>query len=148
MPHFTLQLAPDGPLIIAYFGVSFPRDKALRDAGQDVPKLVKATALIDTGASCTCVDPSILREALKLSPTGTTIVNTPTTGDDPVSVDQYDISLYIPCSENDVPLSVETLPVVCSDIKAQGIEALIGRDVLSKCILFYNGDMKQFSLAY
>lgn len=148
MPHFTLQLSSGGPLIIAYFGVSTARRTALEEVGQEVPKLVKATVLIDTGASCTCVDPWILKDSLKLSPTGTTEINTPSTGNDPKTADQYDISLLIPCGENEIPLRIEALPVVCSELKIQGIDALIGRDVLSNCIFVYNGDVKLLSLAY
>jgi len=33
-------------------------------------------------------------------------------------------------------------------LQQQGIQGLIGRDILSKCLLQYNGDMGFFTLAY
>jgi hypothetical protein len=60
-------------------GVSKPRRDALVAAGQTVPPTQRITALLDTGASCTTVDPSVIT-ALNLQPTGIASVITPTTG--------------------------------------------------------------------
>ena len=149
MPHFTLQLTQQsGPVITALFSVSAERRDALTRANQPIPKEVDIRALVDTGASCTCVDPSVI-QLLQLTPTGNVPVNTPTTGNDPVDVDQYDVSLIIPGATADhSPFYLETLPVLCTDLARQGIQALIGRDVLKHCILSYNGDMEWFSLSY
>jgi hypothetical protein len=58
MPHINLQMSPgDGPLIDIFVGVSFPRRDALKAAGHVAPNPIRARALIDTGASCSCVDP-------------------------------------------------------------------------------------------
>jgi hypothetical protein len=150
MPHFTLQLLPEGAIITALVGVSSARAQALKETGQESPKMFRARALIDTGASCTCVDPSILKDALKLSPTGNTSINTPSTGNSPATADQYDIGLIIPAANVDeAPLYVGTLPVICSEfLQSQGFHALIGRDVLATCIFSYNGETKLFTLAY
>ena len=149
MPFFTLQIVPQGPLVTAGIGVSEARKAALVAANVAVPNLVQIRALIDTGASDTCVDPSVLL-SLALTPTGVVKVNTPSTGSQPHDTDQYDVSLLIPGAvATHPPLMVQNLPVISAELLVQqGFHALIGRDVLSMCLLEYNGVTKMFSLAY
>lgn len=147
MPTITLQITPDGPLCDAFVGVSQARRDALTAAGQTVPNVVRVRALIDTGASCTCVDPSALR-SLGLTPTGSVPVNTPTTGATPLNRDQYDISLQIPHPQL-YPLLRNTIAVVEAELfLIQGFHVLIGRDVLGDCVLVYHGDAEFYSLSY
>lgn len=149
MPHFSLQISQKGALLLAFIGVSTPRRDALKAAGQTVPDIVQIQALIDTGASATCLDPSVLK-TLSLTPTGSAIIETPSTEGKPVTVDQYDVSLIVPPADlKQIPLIVDTLPVVCvSLLESFGYHALIGRDILEKCMLLYNGSTKWFTLAY
>ncbi len=149
MPHFTLLMSANGPLVDAFVGVSQPRRVALTQSGQQVPALVQVRALIDTGASSSCVDPSVL-SALGLSPTGSAPMITPSTGTTPHIADQYDISLLIPsATTSQLPLVFHAMPVACVELLlAQGFHALIGRDVLQQCLLTYNGNRNWFTLAY
>lgn len=149
MPYFTRQVAANGSLmIIAYVGVSQARHNALMQAAQPVPNIVETSAMIDTGASGSCIDPTILNQ-LGLTPTGSISVNTPTTGGQPQLVSQYDVSLMIHCAPGHAPLMHLTIPVIQSDLlTAQGFHALIGRDVLSGCLLTYDGRSGLFTLAY
>ena len=112
MPHFTIQVSPRGPIIEALVGVSVPRREALLAAGHAVPKVMQIRGLLDTGASHSALDPIVLN-ALALTPTGTVLVNTPTTGAAPVSVDQYDVAFLIPVTDSP-PLFNKTLPVMAS----------------------------------
>ena len=41
-----------------------------------------------------------------------------------------------------------TIPVVEADLSAHTIQALIGRDILARCMFFYNGPMGTISLSY
>lgn len=149
MPHFSLQISTKGALLGAFIGVSIPRRDALKAAGQVVPDLVQIQALIDTGASATCLDPSVL-QTLNLTATGSAPIETPSTGGKPVIADQYDVSLLVPPGDlNQIPLIVETLPVLCLPLLVSfGYHALIGRDILTKCVFLYNGSIKFFTLAY
>jgi hypothetical protein len=150
MPHFTLQISEQhGLLIMAAVGVSQERKHALTTASKTIPALVPIHALIDTGASSTCIDPSVLK-SLDLTPTGNCLINTPSTGRTPVPADQYDVSLIIPAQTKEhIPFILSTLAVVCADLLTpQGYHALIGRDVLEHCVLTYNGAAKFFTLAY
>lgn len=147
MPHFTLQVSSNGPVLTAVVAASQARAAALKAAGQPIPTPVPIRALIDTGASCTCVDPSVLK-TLNLTPTGSVSVNTPSTGASPHTADQYDVALVIPPA-NGTPLVFQTIPVVASELlAAQGYHALIGRDILDRCLFAYNGDAGLFTLAY
>jgi len=66
-------------MVNAALGVSEARRQALLTAGQAVPQFVSIRALLDTGASMTCVDPTVIA-ALGLAPTGMTQMITPSTG--------------------------------------------------------------------
>jgi hypothetical protein len=139
-----------GALVDAFIGISLARVEAIKEAGQEAPKWVRIRALIDTGASITCVDPFILKDTLKLTPTGNTSIVSPTTGNQPVNVDQYDVGLFIPpAGEKETWLTIGNLPVVCSELLiTAGFHVLIGRDVLAQCLFSYNGSSGSFTLAY
>lgn|SRR5574337_2095263 len=149
MPHFTLQIVSNRPILNAVVGVSEARRAALEAAGQPVPGGIPIRALLDTGASASCLDPSVLGQLGLTTPTGSTLVHTPTTGSTPVSADVFDIGLLIPGAEpSHVPLVLPTVPVTRHDFSAQGFLALIGRDILCQCVLVYNGSMGFFTLAF
>jgi hypothetical protein len=149
VPHFTLPIdAAAGPLVTAFVGVSQARGQALVDAGQVVPAAIPVRALVDTGASCTCVDPTVLN-GLGLTPTGSVPVHTPSTGAAPHMADQYDVSFAVPGAVvGHIPLIIPAVPVTAADLSAQRIEALIGRDILSNCIFHYNGTTGFLTLAF
>lgn len=147
MPYFTLQVGPNGPLVDAFIAVSDAKKTALNLAKQAIPAHQVIRALVDTGASCTCVDPSVLT-ALNLSPTGSTLVNTPSTGSQPQTASTFDVSLTIPCA-NYAAFVLDTLEVVESQLLAsQGFHVLIGRDVLLHCHFTYDGRSQIFTLGY
>ena len=145
MPFLTVQFAANGPLIDLMIGVSHPREQALRKAAQPVPAAVVVRGLIDTGASCTCIDPEIV-SMLSLVPTGTTAMLTPSTGTAPHQCNQFDVRIIL--THPDISFTFEALPVIESCLKHQGIRALIGRDILSRCMFVYDGKNAIFSLAF
>lgn len=142
MPLVNGVIEPSGPTIEIFIAVSGPRLAALQAAQISPPTPILVRGLIDTGASCSGVDPSVI-SGLGLSPTGTTHVYTPSTGQIPRVCRQYDVSLWLPS----VAKIKHTLPVVETHIGHRGIEALIGRDVLSDCLFIYNGATGTFVLA-
>jgi hypothetical protein len=130
----------------AYIGVSDGRAQALKAAGEAIPPVVPIRGLIDTGASCTCIDPSVLK-GFNLVSTGPVPMRTPSTGVTPHPADQYDISLIIPHPDKPA-LIFGTVAVVESNLLVQGFHALIGRDVLGSCMLVYDGVNEFYTLAY
>lgn len=148
MPHFTLAIDAGGPIVNAVVQVSEGRRAALNSAGQTEPPMQAIRALIDTGASFTSIEPKVLQD-LSLTPTGTIDFVTPSTGQNVATADTYDVDLSIYRTQNDPPLLMANLRVAaCELFLKQGIHALIGRDVLSRCIFVYNGDLGHFSLAF
>lgn len=145
MPILTLPLGADGPIVRVLLNVSAPRLQVLRAANQPSPPGFGGRGLIDTGASCTAIDPSVVR-SLGLVPTGRTSILTPSTGSTPHICNQYDISLVI-LMPPQFHASM-TIPVIESQLLNQGFHALIGRDVLSSGMLVYNGKASTISLAF
>jgi Aspartyl protease len=148
MPAIHVNIAPGGPLLVASIHISVPRMQALNAAGQPAPTgATTGTFLLDTGASCTCVDPGLLTP-LGLTPTGRVMISTPSTAGQPHHCNQYDISIFIPGAVGGGGHLVPALAVVETHLRSQGIDGLIGRDVLDNCTFIYNGSAKMFTLAY
>jgi hypothetical protein len=103
--------------------------------------------LVDTGASCTCIDPTVLL-ALGLQPTGKILMTTPSTGATPAEADTYDVCIIIQASGNQQPLFKAVISVCTSELVHQGFDALLGRDILGDCLFTYNGSAEFFTLAY
>jgi hypothetical protein len=93
--HYGVLIAPQGPLVAVHVGVSAQRRTALVQAGQPVPAPILASLLLDTGASCTSIDATVIAQ-LGLQPTGTQGILTPSTGATPHQCSTYDVSLAIP----------------------------------------------------
>lgn len=133
MPHLTLQISANGPVVDVLVGVSKPRSDALAAAGQPVPAQVQIRALVDTGASCTCLDLQTL-QALQLQPRGTATVHTPSTNaTTPHTANQYDVQLTL--LHPKLNMTFQALPVIEAQLSHQGHQALIGRDILANCLL-------------
>ncbi|HTA76756.1 MAG TPA: retroviral-like aspartic protease family protein [bacterium] len=145
MPHFTNKLTPSsGPLFDVVLNVSYPYLQQLKANGSPVPSMVPARALLDTGASGTVVDPSIIQK-LAISPKGTGQFITPSTANVPHQAYTYDIALFLNHQGYSKPFL--TLPVAELKLAHQGFEVLIGRDVLDKCLFIYDGPSRIFTLS-
>jgi hypothetical protein len=94
MPTLTIPLAAEGAIVEVALLVSGPRQAALLAAGLPVPPTMLARAMIDTGASCTVIDPSVVKH-LSLVPIGIAAVHSASTGGQPHSVNEFDIGFAI-----------------------------------------------------
>lgn len=145
MSCLTFSFGQNGPLLELMVGVSQPRLEALKKENKIAPKPITIRGLIDTGASCTCIDPSVI-QSLKLPPTGSIGISTPSTGSNQHTCNQYDV--FIGLINPDLVYTIHTLPIIESHLPNQGIQALIGRDVLSNCLLVYHGHTNTYTLAF
>jgi hypothetical protein len=148
MPALTVPLLPAGALVRFVVAVSGPRHNALVASGQPVPApVVGQLGLIDTGASGTLIDTQLI-QSLGLMPTGSVLAHSPTTGTTPVSFNQYDVAFGIAMDHNMVHVCQWTMPIIEADLSGQNLDALIGRDILSRALLVYDGVQSRVTLAF
>jgi len=137
MPHYSIVVGPVGPLLQVFIGVSQPREAALRQAGQVVPAPILVSLLVDTGASISGIDSTVIAQ-LGIQPTGTMLIRTPSTGANPHSCSTFDVSLLIPGAVPP-PKTFPAMPIVDGQFLPQGHHGLLGRDALSDARLIYSG---------
>jgi hypothetical protein len=142
----TAPLTEEGPVVDVLVDVTGPRRAQLSKHNFPVPERVRVRVLLDTGSAVTAFDPEILR-GLDLRPLGTVRIHTPSTGQNPHSCNEYDVSLSLLYSGGE--LHFPLVPVVESEfVGPDGIKGLIGRSILSDCLFVYNGPEDLFSLAF
>ncbi len=129
-------------------GVSRRFADACRRAGQPVPDAVHVRALIDTGAGVSGFSPRVF-DCLGLRPIHLTPILTPSTpADEPHICEAFETTLAIVQNGR-----AHALPGVTQTIKmlgwnlADGVEGLIGRDVLAHGSFMYYGRDGTFTLS-
>ena len=104
-----------------------------------IPGCIRGNALVDTGASITCVDLQLIR-SLGLHPISNAQVLTPQGS---AMQDIYPIKIVFAGTS----IAFNLNAVMGSQLAAQNIIALIGRDILAMCAVTYNGPFGHFSLS-
>jgi hypothetical protein len=145
MPHFTNLIDYDGPIINVLVAPSFLRQNSLTAAGLQVPAPIFARMLIDTGASSTCIEESILTN-LGLVPTGAIMMNIPSTGQAPLQAFVYDVSMQF-SGHNGNSYTFHNLAAVGCDFSGQNIDGLFGRDALAQARFIYSGPDSSWMLS-
>ena len=136
------QLRQRGPSLAVEISVPSDLAAALQANGRPIPPPFSGVGLIDTGASVTSVDESVL-VALGLSPTS--VVNVATPSAQAVQQPVYACVLAFPGT----PLpAIPFNEVIASNLTGLGCSALIGRDILAACLLVYNGPEGVWTLAF
>jgi predicted aspartyl protease len=135
-PAIALQMR--GPLIQVTVTIEENAGKALLSLGKALPTPKTGWALIDTGASNTCVDEQAAKElGLPVIDVGTMLSAT----HERVPSNIYPVQVATPI------VSLNSPRTMGAALAAQGLLVLIGRDVLQRCNLFYNGPIGQFTLS-
>lgn len=145
-PKMVIGPAPDmlvaeGPGLEVHVTVTDAHAKYLEDNGMEIPQPISGKALVDTGASISAVDVSVL-ERLGTQPIGCVRIHTPQ-GTDLQEI--YPAKMLFPGSKLG---GVQSLTVVGNPaIAGQGLLALIGRDILKNWLLVYNGASGNVTIA-
>ena len=143
MPGFTISvpnLVSAGAVIPCHFAVSGAHEAALKVAGIAVPAPIPVFALIDTGATKSAIEQGLAAK-LSIQPTGTTMVSTASAqGQECLT---YAARLHLPKGTALDGFHFTELPVSLG-----AYQCLIGRDVLSKGMLTYIGNINQFTLMF
>ena len=147
MPVVKRPITAGGAIVEIGISTSFGRQQALKKAGQPVPNPIFGRGLIDTGASCTCIDPSVAA-ALGLVPTGICQVFTASSDTTPDHCRQYDIGLGILMDDTQAHRVSLTIPVIETLLVRHGYIALIGRDVLAHGVMVYSGKTATIKLSF
>jgi hypothetical protein len=135
-------------LINVVVAVSAPRAAVLTKANQPIPNSAVTKLVVDTGASLTAIDITILKQ-LGLTPRGKAQIHTPSTQGQPHLVDQYDVGIVIyGATAQAVCHTIPTLPVLDGHFKAQGIDGLLGRDVLAMARMHYGGPDGWYGISF
>lgn len=143
-----LALVGIGPVLQVLVEVARPLAASLRAQGKAVPQPTSGLALIDTGATRSAVDESVI-QALGVQPIGVVSIGT-AAGVQQQSVYSARFSFpgtTLPAMEFAQLIGVDLRGHVVPHFQAPLI-ALIGRDILSKFVIVYNGPSASVTLAF
>ena len=122
-----------GPIIPATLTLSDETQRVYTEKGEQPPEAVNGYAMIDTGASKTCVDQTCAKKA-GLPVVGTAKMASATQSEIAVPVFAGKITL----APTNIVIKVEN--GLGANLSAfNGLVALIGRDLLQSASFFYNG---------
>jgi len=122
-----------GPTLNVEILVPTALEQYLKSVGQAVPLPVRGVALVDTGATISAVDDSVVK-ALNLSPIGLTKTGTAV---GPAQQYLYPARFAL----LDLGSGYEFSRVLGANLSGTGYIALIGRDVLTQILMVYNGPL-------
>ncbi len=135
-PSFALQQR--GPIVQVTVTIEQNAGKGLLAQGKTVPTPKPGLALVDTGATGTCIDEQAAQE-LGLPVIDVAKMTSATHADQQCNV--YPVQIIVP------GIILNSPRTIGAALAPQGLLVLIGRDVLRICNLFYNGPMGQFTLS-
>ena len=139
IPHHA-ALAQSGPRIQVTISLATQLAADMQSRGEDIPAPETGWAIIDTGASVTCIDEEL---ATKMGLPVIDQLAMASASHDKTMQNVYPVTLEL----QGLPMGVDAPRAVGAALKAQGIVALIGRDVLQHCTLYYNGPAGQITLS-
>ncbi len=113
--------------------------KALTQQGKPVPELRSGFALIDTGASVSCIDEQVAKE-MRLPVVDVGKMTSASHDAHPCNI--YPIQIALPAG-----IAFGAPRAMGANLAPQGLLAIIGRDILQVCTLFYNGSAGQITLS-
>jgi hypothetical protein len=142
MASFTTRgpgLQQNGPQVKLTIGLQPDAEQLLKDAGQPIPAAVELQAIIDTGSTFTVMAMGT-GARLGLQPVGVAMISTASHAN--VPCEQFAVRVAF---SNNVILNVVATE---APMPGQPIQALIGRDILSRGVLIYIGYVESFTLSF
>ncbi|MBI2823099.1 MAG: retropepsin-like domain-containing protein [Planctomycetia bacterium] len=130
-----------GPTLQASLGLSQSFAAPLLERGEAVPAPISGFALLDTGASNTCIDDAAAKK-LGLPVIDVAKLTSASHSDTPVNV--YPAHIELLAGAN---IAFDVDRAMGAALDCQGLLVLIGRDFLQSCTLFYNGPAGQITLS-
>lgn len=132
------NLAVNGAILEVEISVPDSVAAAMKAQGQTVPPPQRARGLIDTGASISGIKPGIASAAQLTQTSSVTISGVVGSEQRPI----YAAALSLP----EYGVNLDTIDIAGVDLPQQDINVLIGRDVLERLTLIYQGKAGTFNL--
>ena len=152
MPVYNVYPSTNPPLqppqVLQHLGLVLPveihvparRAAFLAANNQPLPQPVVGEALVDTGASVCAVEETCL-QSLGLRPVRQVRVSTP-------AGTQLQNLYFVRLSFPGTQMPPAERPVLGSDFAQGRLVVLVGREVLSQCVLIYNGPMGACTISF
>jgi len=134
----AVALQQRGPVIPVAVTIEQNMGKSLLQQGKSVPTKT-GLALIDTGASQSCIDEQAAKEL------GLPVVNVGKMTS--ASHEQHPCNLYPVQFSIPPALTFQAPHAMGAKLAVQGLLAIIGRDVLQHCLMVYNGGIGQITIS-
>lgn len=135
----VIALLQQGPVVPVVLSVAQAIADQLMQQGLPVPAPVPGQALIDTGASSTCIDDAT---AQQLQLPVVDVVNMTSASHASTQQNIYPVLIEVAGG-----IRINVPRAMGANLAPQGLVALIGRDFLQHCTLFYNGPSGLITLA-
>jgi predicted aspartyl protease len=127
-----------GPVVQVLVTIEQNAGKALASQGKPVPIPEPGIALIDTGASNSCIDEKVAQKlGLPVIDQGSML----SASHEKVPCNIYPALIATPIMNFNIPRAMG------ASLAPHGLIAIIGRDVLQACVFFYNGLSGEFTLS-
>ncbi len=135
-----LGLQRQGPLVQVAISPQQAWAKALVDQGKQVPPPKVGFALLDTGASNTCIDDQLALD-LQLPVIDVGFIGSASHAKTQCNIYPIQIQLV------GFPILFQSPRTCGSTLKDKGVDLLLGRDLLARCAFFYNGFSGEITLS-
>jgi predicted aspartyl protease len=133
-------LAQRGPVVQIAVTLADAVASELVKQGKSIPAPIAGLGLIDTGAVSTCIDEDAAR---KLNLPVVNVVTLASASHASSKANVYPVKFQIA----GLPVAVNAPSAIGAPLEVQGLLALMGRDVLQHCTLFYNGPTGEITLS-
>jgi hypothetical protein len=133
------------PIVLLLARPTEARSDALKEEGRE-PKMQEVRGLVDTGATDTCIERSVA-EGLDLDPIGEVAVFGVPSSSGP----EKGIVFRLRSTHAGVP-AVDLIPsarvIAVEDLSRFDAQILLGRDLLARGVLVYDGPQERFTFAF
>lgn len=135
-----IALAQRGPILQVNLSVNQAVAEQIREAGGELPAPISGIALIDTGASVTCIDDAAATQ-LRLPVIDVATMTSASHASSQRNV--YPVQIEVV----GLSMNINAPRAMGAELRPQGLVVLIGRDLLRHCHLVYNGTSGTFTLS-
>lgn len=135
-----LALSQRGPVVQVSVSVEQHIAQQLLQQGVSLPQPLNGLALIDTGATTTCIDDTAAQQ-LQLPVVDVATIASASHPSTQQNV--YPIQIEV----IGLPITINAPRAIGAPLAAQGLLVLIGRDLLQHCTIYYNGITGSFTLS-